>query len=746
MKCRMKQGRRVPRLAALVALAAALAAAGLPATGAAQGGSAAPVGAASADAAPEDTAALLAALDAAVRRDGRDAAAWHRRGMLAWAKVRPRMRVGFMKARDDISLLRTADSSLRYAVAHAPDSARYLVDLGRYFLSAELITLRVQAYGLFERALAAAKRSGDTLLVAEAADELGMVHWRRYEAVADRQNVSVVRHLDLNKYAFSDGRELREAIAGLTWSAGEWTGQADYFRATDLFAEAARHFPNHPGAVRHTFMALAERARWDELRQVATRRLDAAPWDPQGWLALGLAAHRLSDHRAAAAAFDSALVFLTPADRDRYTRLSRILRPKARDTTAMGDSVRFAAVPPEARAAVERVYWMLADPLALTPENEHRLEFLARVAYAELRWTSDDFALKGADTDRGDIWVRYGPPALVAGFPPDGGVSSLLWLYAHGLAFVFRTPPTYGTATFAGDYAERARLERIRAPVRWDNLEIGRNIDSVAVQLARFRGAGDSTDVFLVADIPVESLTAGLDVRRGALDVDLRVYGANAEVVVRDSTRTSVEVGAAEAPRTRAWRERLGPGTHVYRVEALQPDAMRGARALGAVRTGNGSGFAMSDVLVAARVLPRDGSGAGAGARWSEFNIVPNVGTFRRGESVALLWETYALQPKDGGSRYRVVITLERVRKGGARAFAARVVGGAATAVGLNARGNGRVTLTYNRAAPAAPVAVEHLTLDLGQAPPGRYRLAVEVTDLVSVKRAVRESAITILE
>jgi hypothetical protein len=56
------------------------------------------------------------------------------------------------------------------------------------------------------------------------------------------------------------------------------------------------------------------------------------------------------------------------------------------------------------------------------------------------------------------------------------------------------------------------------------------------------------------------------------------------------------------------------------------------------------------------------------------------------------------------------------------------------------------VTLTYNREAPAAPVAVEHLTLDLGQAPPGRYRLAVEVTDLVSVKRAVRESAITILE
>ena len=745
MERRTMQARRAPCAAALAA-AVATAVAALGASG-----TAAPLGAQGAPAVvaepPEDTTALLAELDAAVRRDGRDAAAWHRRGMVAWTRVRPRMRVSFMKAKEDIALLRAADSSLRYAVAYAPDSARYLVDLGRYFLNANLITLRLQSYGLFERALVAARRANDSLLVAEAADELGMVHWRRYEAVADRQNVNVVQHLNLDRYAFGDGRELREALAGLTWNTGEWSGQADYFRAADLFAEAARHFPNHARAVRHSFMALAERGRWEELRQVAAQRLDAAPWDPQGWLALGLAAHRLSDERAAQAAFDSALVFLSPVDRDRYTRLSRILRPKTSDTTSMGDSVRFAAVAPEARAAMERVYWMLSDPLALTPENEHRLEFLARVAYAELRWTSDDFDLRGADTDRGDVWVRYGPPALVAGFPPENGVSSLLWLYSHGLAFVFRTPPTYGTATFAGDYAERARLERLRTPVRWDNLEIGRRIDSIAVQLARFRGAGDSTDVFLAADIPVDSLTAGLDVRRGALDVDLRVYGADARVVVRDSTRTSVEVGSREAPRTRAWRERLGPGTHVYRVEALQPDAMRGARALGAVRTGSGSGFAMSDVLVAARVLPRQGSsGEGGGARWSEFNIVPNVGTFHRGESVALLWETYALQAKNGGSRYRVAVTLERVRKRGAAAFAARVVGGAASAVGRNARGNGRVRLTYDRQAPAAPVAVEYLTLDLGQAPAGRYRLAVEVTDLVSVKRTVRESAITILE
>src|SRR5215217_2643824 len=104
MERRMMQAGWAARAAALAAaLPTALAAL-------AAGGTAAPLGAQGAPAvaaeSPEDTAALLAELDAAVRRDGRDAAAWHRRGMVAWTRVRPRMRLSFMKAKEDIALLR----------------------------------------------------------------------------------------------------------------------------------------------------------------------------------------------------------------------------------------------------------------------------------------------------------------------------------------------------------------------------------------------------------------------------------------------------------------------------------------------------------------------------------------------------------------------------------------------------------------------------------------------------------------
>ncbi|MCP6756459.1 GWxTD domain-containing protein, partial [Klebsiella pneumoniae] len=77
-----------------------------------------------------------------------------------------------------------------------------------------------------------------------------------------------------------------------------------------------------------------------------------------------------------------------------------------------GDSTAFATLGANNRRGVESMYWLLADPLTLTTENEFRIEFLSRVTYAEMRWTDETLNLKGADTDRGDVYVRYGPPDL----------------------------------------------------------------------------------------------------------------------------------------------------------------------------------------------------------------------------------------------------------------------------------------------------------------------------------------------
>jgi hypothetical protein len=263
-------------------------------------------------------------------------------------------------------------------------------------------------------------------------------------------------------------------------------------------------------------------------------------------------------------------------------------------------------------------------------------------------------------------------------------------------------------------------------------------------QATRFRvfgGAGDSTDLVLFARIPMNAMTRGLDVEQAPVDVDFRVYDAAAHVVARDSSHEVVAVASPDtAARLRAWRRRLPPSAQLWRVEALAPNAMRAARAGGTIaRDSARGGLAMSDVLVAERIVPRESATTTAPARWTDFTVAPSVGTFARGAPVALLWESYGLaRDGAGASRYHVVVTLEKVKREGALAFAARVVGGAAQAVGLASKGGGgRVAFAFDRTAPASAALVDYLTLDVGDAPRGDWTLTVEVTDLVA-KRTVR--------
>jgi hypothetical protein len=179
-------------------------------------------------------------------------------------------------------------------------------------------------------------------------------------------------------------------------------------------------------------------------------------------------------------------------------------------------------------------------------------------------------------------------------------------------------------------------------------------------------------------------------------------------------------------------------------VEALQPDAMRAARGGSLVGVERPEGFGLSDVVLADSVSPSAGT---AGERWSDFTITPNVGAVTHARRLALLWETYGLAGDAGSSRYRVSIALTRAPGGSAaRRIAAAIVGGARSAVGMSARGDDRVVLSYQREVPTRPAVADYLTLDLGDAPAGRYRLSVEVVDLVTGQRATRETAVTVLE
>src|SRR5687767_14498098 len=690
-----------------------------------------------------DSALTLRALDEAVRAFPTDHGAWYHRGVLAWTLARAQRREGDVAGDKGASLLQVAESSLQRAVKLNERDPRYLIELGRFRWSSAASIARRRAGGMYERALDLARQQNDSASVAEALAALGVIAWRRYEAVADR-------HIYSSIFTDPDGEGLiddERAIAYFVENASKiaaskhWSGQREYDGAWKLFSQALDADPDNCRARAGRYMMLIDRKRWEEARHETMVRLRSAPCEATSWLVRGLAAHQLGAEDEATIAFDSGLVCLAPDERERIDALARVLSPK--------DGREHARLPASERALTQRLYWLMSDPLWLTRANEHRLEYLSRVTAAELRWSVEEFDLRGADTDRGDLLVRYGPPPAVISFPPDPEHTQelrvrLLWWYTDGVAFIFRMTPGYGIATTHPEYERYVRGLRDTIPVSWANLGVERAIDTIPLQAVRFRGEADSTDVLVIADIPADSLVRGLDLSRVALEVGLNIFNWRAERVARDSIREVIDVARTDVVNTRAWRKRLPPGIYLYRVEALQPDALRGARAASRLELVAGEAFGMSDVLAARMVEPKPAS---TGSRWSEFRVLPMTGVLRRTEPLALLWETYTLAADSGVNRYRVAITIEqRDRRGGLARIGAAIVGGVRAAVGRSSRGDGRVTLSYDRDVPASPVALDYLTVDVTALERGAYTVTVGVEDLVARRQVARSSQLTIIE
>jgi GWxTD domain-containing protein len=699
-----------------------------------------------------DSARAYALLDSALHRQKNDAPAWHQFGLLNWNMARAKRRATYISDQRTIRLLQGADTALRLATKLAPDSARYWLTLGKFNLTSGVATMRFAASSEVSSALDAATKSGDSLLIAMSSDEVGMARWRVYEPVANRAMMSEGQQkIQLSMFNTFSRDKARDFIDSYIHKIEPPTGQKDYLQATESFRRAVTADPTTLRYSRHLFMALGEHGRWNEMLDLATRRARTYPLDYQAQLARGLSLHRLGNDQGAQAAFDSAFALMDDADQARITRFTRILRPAATKETkgTVGDTVSFAKLPAAQQRGLEQMFWFMNDPLSLTVENEFRLEFLSRVVWSDFRWTNEEMDLRGADTDRGDIFVRYGPPDLELTVPgnasfqasnTDGSVT-LVWAYKIGLVFFFDMPPGFSTARFA--FVDKDNVDQIKSavPVSWANIPSTRMIDTIPVRIARFRAAGDSTDAVIASRIPLDSLVRGLDLTSAPVDIDIRVFDQFVRVKGIESDQQSVRPDSVKAPLSRSWRRRLGPGINVVRIEALQADSKRAARAMARVNPSPTTGFGMSDVLLGNKPSPRDGAAA---RRWTDVAIEPGLGSYVRGASIGLLWEIYELAVRDGSNKYRVAIAVERADRSAVGSFAARVLDGVGRTIGREQTSRDKLTISFDRSAAAAGTLVEYLSLDLSDASAGAYRLRVEITDLTNGKKTSRQTEFTI--
>jgi GWxTD domain-containing protein len=706
-----------------------------------------------------DSLAVLRELEAQLRTNDRDAAAWHRLGMIAWALSDRARAPNPPRGLDYTTLGSRADAALRRATQAAPSNALYRIAVGRFLLTSSVSLTRYAANGHFEAALGIARKDTSGAAHAEAAIELGRVEWRRYDTRANRRVLTTpidigrsmnmamqpargssgLQGIDADAGGAADGvnplgsmRDVEDLIRSNTQPLpDDVTGGAAFQKAEELFREAYAAAPANARAFRSVAMVLVERSRWVELRAFARAHLAKAPWDGLAWMSLGLALHRLNDG-GAAAAYDSAMSYLPSRERARIDRLERVLRPS--------DSLIATRGTEGERAARKRFYWTFSDPLWSREGNESRVEYFARVTYAELRWTVEELGVRGVDSDRGDVHVRYGPPDLVVAIGPnvqeDANDVITFWIYRSGLLFAFSGMPTFATAFTPVD--DRAMVAAVKSamPVRWDNLSAG-TVDSMPVQVARFRGGRDSVDVLVAASPAVDSIIASA-ITSGPVLTSFWLLTGSASVAFHDTV-------SATTSGLRTWTRRVAPGAYVYRIEAASPSSPRAGRSTSTILADADAtsgfartGFGVSDVLLATSV----GQQNTQGARWSATGATPLAGAVARGSELTVVWENYEFAQDSGAARYSVSLSIVRERSAGGR-IAARVLGALASAAQVDV-GDDRYVATFSRRVPYAAAFADQISIALADTPAGTYAVTVEVTDLVTGKKAASRTRMTI--
>jgi GWxTD domain-containing protein len=680
-----------------------------------------------------DTAAALARLAEATRLAPNLADAHYRRGMLL-----------ARQAGNDVTDMfkrRAAAGALERAIRIERNNPAYYLELGRLRLKQGLG--RLEAQRLFDRALTAARQRGDAAMVAETEAELGDIAHRRFQSQDHRRLLTGdALQFDPDE-AVNNPHYARDFLAQRT-SEVEDAGELDLRQAEAHYRSGADAWPGHDRANAGLLAILMDEQRLEEYYEQARRFVAAAPQNPRAQLFLGLGLWRLGRAADAARAFEHALAGLGSGERSRLTDLAVILR--------RSDAEAYQAMSAAQRAEFDRIYWAASDPLKLTPENEHLLEHLARAAYADLRFSSPELHLRGWDTDRGVIYMRYGPPPVIATFAPETdrrspdiaavGKVTTVWFYPErNLRFVFYGPPGYNFARFAGEFQAYAEDTRYQLPVKYDNVPVTEAMDSIPVQVAAFRGAapGDPTELVFFAGLPISRMAAAVDLLEGPIEHGLFITDPlEREVKVERRTET-VRFQAETQFERRTYASALPAGQYRFRVEARQPTtraAARGASHLD-VDGFDRATLMLSDVVMADRVAPRVDAPGGR----ADFLLDPNPAMrYTPGSEVHLLWEMYNLTADSLGTFWYDAEIVFRVQSIERRGFAARIVGGVLDAIGTTAEGDDQVAVRYDvrETLGSRDRVPGWVAVDLEDAPNGMYVLELVITDRLSGQTAVR--------
>jgi GWxTD domain-containing protein len=633
-----------------------------------------------------------------------------------------------------------AAEALEEAIRLDPDNPLYLSEFGILRIKQ---MMRNDGERVLRRALESARSQPveDSAMLADAYYNLGYAEEVRFEnqrgrrfnsLVSGPMSVRIPGTQRLSRYV-EDYLESNQSIPGF--------GGESQSKMLEHYRTALRYRPGHWEASRRLLVHLYDTRRFAEYLVVARRLQTLHPDRSEAYLYEGLGLHAAGREDEAGIRFDSALARMPEWDREAFRDLEPIMR---RDPAAA-----YLSLSEPDRIAFEDSYWRFSDPLYLTEANERRLEHLSRVAYADLRFSEPSTGLRGWQTDRGIIYIRYGPPDVFSSFRARNGVRKL-WVYQGGVVFMFFQPAGYFHSRFAGRYEYIASEVRHAQPAKYDNIPSIPALYPVDVQIARFRGESpDWIAVEVHAAIPFERLLLGQELQSSEIETGLFLLNARGERIVQQAQTRLVQYGDAGSTNPiRSWRLMLpATGKLVAAVEARDDVSWYAAAARDTFTAGlfPADSLAVSDILLAEMIRPLADEPSGR----AEFEIAPNPSTaYAPLQPVHLYYELYGLErDAQGFGSYEVQLTVRvaRLHRGGGFA---EILGDIADAWGFTIVGDDRVELRFSREVDLSDLdrVTEYLSLDLQTAPPGSYEITVKILDRLAGTLASRQRAFTVVE
>lgn len=560
-------------------------------------------------------------------------------------------------------------------------------------------------------------------------------------------------------------------------------GRADraYERAIFHLETASLNDPRRRSVYDHLTRLYALAEEWDKAIGIAIQMLVYFPDDEAMWRYIGLANHRLGRGDAAETSFREALEVMDPESRGVFEDISLLLPPE--ELGAYGET-------PD---QVASHFWTSNDPRYLTPYNERKTEHYARLTYADLMYKSDDLNLRGWETQRGKIHVRYGVPrsdvTITGGFqqiienfatraegierqgfdrasfertPEEMDANRFnIWDYGD-FRFVFEDPIANGEfrlysppadlfAVVGGGAVDRMDYEIIarntfrETPEQYDYSPPGRQI-GLPYLVTSFKGDNGDTDLFVHYGIPVADSfdPATNDVVDVTVQTGAFLISANRDVLA-ERRRTLYGLRSLQIEQfeeTQLWTDTQSieapPGTHEISVEFETVGGGTSAvqRRSIDVPDFTGSNLSLSSLMLAYHVEDTDATSVSGQIVRDGLAIKPAPwSVFHHEQPVYLFFEIYNLGQNGDRTDYQVEAQLRpKDTSSGIARIARGIFGG----------GERGVSTEYPVQGDRQDDS-QYVILDAAEQEPGFYTLTLKITDRFG-GRTVEESTDLFLE